>query len=58
MGLKGWPAGRHPAPRGMFLTIAEQVGVSRNTVSLKLRGNAGVADGTRDRVLVAAKELQ
>lgn len=38
-------------------TIAEQAGVSRNTVSLALRGDARVADETRDRVLRAAEKL-
>lgn len=38
-------------------TIAEAAGVSRNTVSLALRGDARVLPATRDRVLEAAKKL-
>lgn len=38
-------------------TIAEQAGVSRNTVSLALRGDARVADETRDIVLRTAEKL-
>lgn len=37
--------------------IAEKAGVSRNTVSLAMRGDARVAPDTRDRVLAIASDL-
>ncbi len=38
-------------------TIAAEVGVSRNTVSLALRGDPRVVPATRDRVVAAAQKL-
>src|SRR4051794_16711961 len=38
-------------------TVARKAGVSRNTVSLTLQGDARVASGTRERVMRAVKEL-
>jgi LacI family transcriptional regulator len=43
--------------RSSISVIAETVGVSRNTVSLALRGDPRVAEGTRARVLEAARSL-
>ena len=45
------------AHRPTLKTIAQQVGITANTVSLALRGSPLVADQTRMRVLEAAKQL-
>ena len=37
--------------------IAEKTGVSINTVSLALRGMSNISDETRERVVLAAREL-
>lgn len=49
-----------PSPRGRRATIADvaaRAGVSQGAVSFALNGRPGVADGTRQRILDAAREL-
>lgn len=43
--------------RPTIVDIAEEVGVSKSLVSLALRNGPGVKKETRDRILVAAKEM-
>src|SRR6187455_2393986 len=49
-----------PRPRGRGPTIvdvARRAGVSKGAVSFALNDRPGVAPGTRDRILAAAREL-
>ena len=45
------------ARRPTILDVARRAGVSKGAVSFALNGRPGLAPATRDRILVAAREL-
>lgn len=50
--------GRHPEPRPVSMAeVAEAAGVSQQTVSRVVNGRPNVSERTRDRVLLAIREL-
>ncbi|MGH9282733.1 MAG: LacI family DNA-binding transcriptional regulator, partial [Acidimicrobiales bacterium] len=46
------------ARRPTILDVARRAGVSKGAVSFALNGRPGLAPATRDRILVAARELE
>lgn len=48
---------RNRTRRPTIIDVAAKAGVSKSLVSLALRGDGGVSDATRDRILKAAAEL-
>lgn len=47
----------HPTARPTMRDVAERVGLSRQLVSIVLRGAPGASDASRERILAAAREL-